>query len=158
MRPKFLFKLPPVNLLDAVLNGRRSKTSQQERDLREPSVDHGHAEHVRIAQELRLHGRPPGLFEGMCKQHFLSQGGEWPRTVPHPETDTVEVPATAMGLISLIASWDSLLTDEEYTAVRSVTEQLVPMGLINQNRLRQNQMEHFVEEHLHVHEGEEVHR
>jgi len=53
------------------------------------------------------------------------------------------VPADPMGLIAVLCEFDALLSDEEYVYLRSIVNQMVPMGVIKQHILehREEQVE-----------------
>jgi len=101
----------------------------------------------RIAQleaevvEVRMNGRPQGAYLDTIRRQLLEAGRMAPVVIEDRKTETTTVPASFEGLVAHIASWDSLLLDEELRSVVNVVHNMVPMGLDLQPEVRRQREE-----------------
>jgi hypothetical protein len=108
------------------------------------------------ADHLRMNGRSVGEFSKQVGKEVMESGAAWPRVLEDEATGTSTVPATFEGLLAIVASWDSLLLDEELQVLRNVTAAMVPAGLIQQDKTRRRRAEQKAHEaHMREHHPEE---
>lgn len=109
------------------------------------------ADHVlgQIPPEIRATGRPVGQFAAEIKRAMRESGMGAPVVMKDDATGTVTIPNTPAGLMALLAEWDSLFTDMEYMAIRSVILGIVPMGQLQQQQHKIVELEH--ERHMKEH-------
>src|SRR4026209_171219 len=74
--------------------------------------------------ELRLNGREQGAFLQHVRRELLNSGHDAPLVIEDEATETTAIPASTEGLFVHVASWDSLLLDEELQALRNITAQM----------------------------------
>lgn len=109
-----------------------------------------------LAYHIRMNGRRIGEFGQHVGEAVRAGGRPWPTVIEHPETGTTEVPAEYEGLLALVASYDSLLLDEELAELRAIVALLVPMGLNQQvHERRRIERERAHEEHMRENHPEE---
>lgn len=104
------------------------------------------------ANHLRLHGRPHGELSREVGRQVMEQGRAWPKVLEDQRLGTTTVPANFEGLLAIVASWDSILLDEELAVLRNLTEAMVPVGVIYQDAIRKRMAQ---EEHMREHHSEE---
>lgn len=106
--------------------------------------------------KLRQFGRPIGALSDHIKAQVLREGEEWPIVLRDEEAGTLTVPSSYLGLIAIMAQWDSLLLDEELYSVRNLAFNMVPMGLTYQEEVRKAKAEEEAEwEHMKTHHPED---
>lgn len=111
-----------------------------------------------MVAEVRMNGRPIGLFLKSIRHELMEAGRGAPVVIEDGATGTTTIPADFDGLIVLIASWDSLLLDEELSALRVVVNQLVPAGLNQQHQTRMERAQEEAEmKHIETEHPEEWH-
>jgi hypothetical protein len=111
------------------------------------------------ADHLRMNGRPVGELSKQVGSEIMEAGRPWPRVLEDEATGTTTVPATFEGLLAIVASWDSLLLDEELQVLRNLTGSMVPAGLIQQEKARKRRAAQLAEEaHMREHHPEEWER
>jgi len=111
------------------------------------------------AMDLRLHGRAAGQLYALVGQEVNEQGQGWPRVLENEKLGTLTVPATLEGLLALITTWDSKLLDEELVVVHNVVKVLMPMGLMDQRKVREERAVEKAEfEHMKEHHPEDYER
>lgn len=108
-----------------------------------------------VAEEfhkLRMFGRPVGALTEHLRKQTLDADEPWPTVIRDEELGTLTVPSTYMGLMAAMATWDSLLLDEELVSVRNLAMNMMPMGVTYQTVRRKEMAEEKAEwDHMKEH-------
>lgn len=104
---------------------------------------------------VRLHGRQGPSLSEMLMQEAHENDKAWPIVLLDEDTGTITVPTTYEGLLAFVARWDSLLLDEELVGLRNLVMNMLPMGVIDQSKVRRARKEQDEEwEHMKEHHPE----
>lgn len=108
------------------------------------------------ANHLRMHGRPHGELAKRVGEEVMAAGHAWPKVLEDERLGTTTVPATFEGLLAMVASWDSILLDEELQVLRNLTNEMMPAGTIAQDNIRRRRAQELAEQaHMREHHADE---